>query len=57
MAFRGDDDWRGKQKMAEPRDKDPPQHGHGRTAAGSSSAAGVVQQAEGLLETRGGGIS
>ena len=40
MASGGDDDRRGKQKMAEPRDKDPPRRGQGRTAAGSSTIAG-----------------
>ena len=40
MASRGDDDQRGKKKMAEPHDKDPPRRGRGRTAAGSSIAVG-----------------
>ena len=40
MAFEGDDDRRGKRKMTEPRDKQMPHRGHGRTAGGSSSAAG-----------------
>ena len=40
MASRGDDDRRGKRKMIEPRDKQMPHRGHGRTTGGSSSAAG-----------------
>ena len=52
MASGGDDDRRGKRKMAKPRDKDPPRCGRGRTAAGSSSAVG-----RGLLEIGGGWIS
>ena len=40
MAFGGDDDRRGKRKMAEPHDKDTPWHGRGRTIAGNNSAAG-----------------
>ena len=39
MASRGDDDRRGKRKMVEPHDKDPPRRSRGRTAAGNSSAA------------------
>ena len=34
-----DDDRRGKRKMVESRDKDPPRHGRGRSAAASSGAA------------------
>ena len=40
MASRGDDDRRGKRKMAEPHDKKMPHHGRGRTIGGSSSATG-----------------
>ena len=40
MAYRGDDDRRGKRKMTEPRDKQMPCRGRGRTTGGSSSAAG-----------------
>ena len=40
MASGGDDDRRGKRKMAEPHDKDPPRCGHGRIVVGSSSATG-----------------
>ena len=39
MASRGDDDRRGKRKMIEPRDKQMPRRGYGRTTGGSSSAA------------------
>jgi len=39
MASGGDDDRRGKRKMTEPHDKPMSCCGHGRTAAGSSSAA------------------
>ena len=39
MASGGDDDRRGKRKMVEPRDKDPPRRSCGRTAAISNSAA------------------
>ena len=39
MASGGDDDWRGKRKMTEPRDKQMPHRGRGRTTGGSSSAA------------------
>jgi hypothetical protein len=35
----GDDDRRGKRKMVDPRDKDPPRCGCGRSAAACSSAA------------------
>ena len=42
MASGGDHNRRGKRKMAEPRDKDPPRCGHGRTLIGISSAAGRV---------------
>ena len=38
MSSRGDDDWRGKRKMTEPRDNQMPHRGHGRTTGGSSSA-------------------
>jgi hypothetical protein len=38
MAFGGDDDRRGKRKMTEPHDKDPPRRGHGRTTAGRGAA-------------------
>ena len=34
-----DDDHRGKRKMVESRVKDPPRHGHGRSALASSGAA------------------
>ena len=40
MASGGDDDLRGKRKMIEPRDKQMPRRGHGRTIGDSSSAAG-----------------
>ena len=40
MASRGDDDRRGKRKMIEPRDKQMPHRGRGRTTGGSSSASG-----------------
>ena len=40
MVFGGDDDQRGKRKMTEPRDKQMPRSGRGRTTGGSSSAAG-----------------
>jgi len=40
MSSRGDDDWRGKRKMTEPRDKQMPRCGRGRTTGGSGSAAG-----------------
>ena len=40
MAAGGDDDRKGKRKMTEPRDKQMPRHGHGRTTGGSSSAVG-----------------
>ena len=40
MASRGEDDRRGKRKMTEPRDKQMPHHGRGRTIGGSSSAVG-----------------
>jgi len=42
MASRGDDDRRGKRKMFEPRDKQMPHRGRGRTRGGSSSAAGEM---------------
>ena len=34
-----DDDRRGKRKMVESRDKDPPHYGHGRSAIASSGVA------------------
>ena len=40
MASEGDDDRRGKRKMTEPRDKQMPRRGRGKTTGGSSSAAG-----------------
>ena len=40
MAFGGDDDRRGKRKMVEPHDKDPPLHGRGWTTVGKSTVAG-----------------
>ena len=40
MASEGNDNRRGKRKMAEPHDKDTPRHGRGRTIAGGNSAAG-----------------
>ena len=40
MASGGDDDQRGKRKMTEPRDKQMPHRGRGRTTGGSSSVAG-----------------
>ena len=40
MAFEGEDDRREKRKMTEPRDKQMPHRGRGRTTGGSSSAAG-----------------
>ena len=40
MAFEGDDDRRGKRKMTEPRDKQMPRRGRGRTTRGSSNVAG-----------------
>ena len=40
MSSIGDDDWRGKRKMTEPRDKQMPHHSRGRTTGGSRSAAG-----------------
>ena len=40
MSSEGDDDRRGKRKMTEPRDKQMPRRGCGRTTGGSSSAAG-----------------
>ena len=40
MASGGEDDRRGKRKMTEPRDKQMPHRGHGRTIGGSSSAVG-----------------
>ena len=51
MASGGDDDRRGKRKMTEPRDKQMPHRGHGRTIG-----AAAVQQAEMLPETGGGEI-
>ena len=39
MSSIGDDDWRGKRKMIEPRDKQIPHRGHGRTTRGNSSVA------------------
>jgi len=39
MAFDGDDDRRGKRKMDEPRDKQAPRCGRGRTVVGNNSAA------------------
>ena len=39
MASGGDDDRKGKRKMTEPRDKQMPRRGRGRTTGGSSSAA------------------
>ena len=40
MASGGDDDRKGKRKMTEPRDKQMPRRGRGRTTGGNSSAAG-----------------
>ena len=40
MASEGEDDRRGKRKMIEPRDKQMPHRGCGRTTGGSSSAVG-----------------
>ena len=40
MVSRGDDDRRGKRKMTEPRDKQMPHHGRGRTTGDNNSAAG-----------------
>ena len=48
MASGGEDDQREKRKMAKLRDKDPPHHGLGRIASGSSSAA-----ARGAVRDRG----
>ena len=40
MSSGGDDVRRGKRKMTEPRDKQMPRCGRGRTTMGSNSAAG-----------------
>jgi len=48
MASGGEDDWRGKRKMTEVRDKNPPCRGCKRIAGGSSSAA-----ARGAIRDRG----
>ena len=51
MSSGGDDVRRGKRKMTEPRDKQMPRRGHGKT-----TGAAAVQQAEMLLEIGGGEI-
>ena len=38
MAFGGEDDRRGKRKLTEPRDKQAPRRGRGRTVVDSNSA-------------------
>ena len=47
MSSRGDDDRRGKRKMTEPRDKQVPHHGRGRTTGGSSAAGRDVARDRG----------
>ena len=53
-GFGGDDDWRGKRKMDEPRDKQAPHRGRGRIAASNSKGRCQRQGEERSVDLGGG---